>query len=192
MEWNGHCTRWHVQPALFNLGWTMTLGLLSGEDSHSRCTSSTPWSIFCPGLTRSMFFCSAVLAAQHALLTVPCYVSLFHCLWDPSALWVTSRHDGAPRSFTSRTRWFQINYTVHSRSECGCGTAEKYMCILKFFTTWILLFNVFNVQRTITYNIHTDTACVQHVNVGLTQARPNNWKCLGFLSQQCTHCTAKM
>ena len=76
MEWNGHCTRWHVQPALFNLGWTMTLGLLSREDSHSRCTSSTPWSIFCPGLTRSMFFCSAVLAAQHVLLTIPCYMFL--------------------------------------------------------------------------------------------------------------------
>ena len=69
-------SRWHVQPAQFNLGWTMTLGLLSGEGSHSRCTSSTPWSIFCPGLTRSMFFCSAVLAAQHALLTVPYYMFL--------------------------------------------------------------------------------------------------------------------
>ena len=34
----------------------------------------------------------------------------------------------------------------------------------------------FTVQRTNTYvhtYIHTDTACIQHVNVGLAQARPN-------------------
>ena len=34
----------------------------------------------------------------------------------------------------------------------------------------------FTVRRTNTYThtyIHTDTACVQHVNVGLAQARPN-------------------
>ena len=33
--------------------------------------------------------------------------------------------------------------------------------------------SVFKVQRMSTY-IHTDTTCVQQVNVGLTQARPNN------------------
>ena len=65
---------WPVYLALFNLGWATyyrTPGLLSGcgymRDNFSSCTSCTPWSIFCPGLTQSMFFCSAVSAARCAL-----------------------------------------------------------------------------------------------------------------------------
>ena len=45
----------------------MTLGLLSREDSLSRCTSSTSWSSFVLGLLGLCFFCSAVSAVRHAL-----------------------------------------------------------------------------------------------------------------------------
>ena len=36
-----------------------------------------------------------------------------------------------------------------------------------------MLFNKYETYGTTYKNIHTDTACVQHVNVGLAQARPN-------------------
>ena len=39
----------------------------TGFDYFSSCTSSTPCSIFCPGLTQSAFFCSAVSAAKCTL-----------------------------------------------------------------------------------------------------------------------------
>ena len=71
---------------------------------------------------------------------------------------------------------FHINYPLDLLQEHGC---EKCKCIFKFFATRLSLFNEYECIYGTTYEyihtyIHTDTACVQHVNVGLAQARPNN------------------
>ena len=71
----------------------------------------------------------------------------------------------------ARTRWLHINCTIHLRMWLwDCRE------IFKFFTTRVLLFNIFIVRRMNTYiqtYIHTDSACVQHINVGLAQAQAN-------------------
>ena len=71
----------------------------------------------------------------------------------------------------ARTRWLHINCTKHLRTRLwDCRE------IFNFFTTRVLLFNIFMVRRMNTYiqtYIHTDSACVQHVNVGLAQAQAN-------------------
>ena len=57
----------------------------------------------------------------------------------------------------------------------------------KFITTQLLLFNKYECIYGTTYEyihtyIQTDTACIQHVNVGITQACPND-KSLPMTSQ---------
>ena len=64
-----------------------------------------------------------------------------------------------------RTQWFHINYHVEKH---GCETAKKCMCIFKFFTMRVLLFNKYGCIYCTTYKyIHTDIASVQHINVSL-------------------------
>ena len=88
---------------------------------------------------------------------------------------------------TSRTRLCHIddrppklhfeNFNIDYPLDLLC--CENYKCIFKFSQRdYRYSTNTkFTVRRTNTYihtYIHTDTARVQHVNVGLAQARPNN------------------
>ena len=94
----------------------------------------------------------------------------------PLFAWVTSRtrlchvNDRPPKL---RFENFNIDYLLVGLDllqEHGC---EKFKCIFKFFTTWLSLFNKYEIYGT-TYEyihtyIHTDTARVQHINVGNTK-----------------------
>ena len=146
---------------------TRTLGLLpecvAKQDNLSSCTSTRLGLSFVLGL---LILCS-VSAAWRAL-SRSFYVSF------PS-LFVGD--------FVSHfeTRWCYISTTSEPRSistapyiwERGCGTTEKYS---NFSQRELLLFNIFLVWHMNTYiqtYIHTDSACIQHVNVGLAQAQAN-------------------
>ena len=122
-------------------------------------------------------FWSAASTAQSAVT----FDSTFLFEAPPLLAWVTSRtrlcHIERPPKLHFEN--FNINYLLDLLCmlwEHGC---EKYTeCIFKFFTTRLSLFNEYEIYGT-TYEyiyiyIHTDTASVQHVNVGLAQARPNN------------------
>ena len=69
-----------------------------------------------------------------------------------------------------------VPYHLGLRWEHGLDYLE--ILVHKFFTTWLLLFNKYKCVDGMMYKcidtyIHTDTASVQHVKVGLAQARPN-------------------
>ena len=80
--------------------------------------SSTPCSIFCPGLTLSVFFLLCRFNSVARSVTFDStFRFLLRCLQGPS--WVTSRtrwwHIDEPRCFISRTRCFHINYPLDLR-----------------------------------------------------------------------------
>ena len=144
------------------------------------CKSSTPCSIFCLGLTQSLFFycSSSVVCTLDSMLLC--------CLSQ-----VTSRtrwcHIDDPQSFTLRTRWFRYHiplkfilrtwlWDCHKTATHALSTFHKFSIAIQ------------QIQMYLWYDIWThthireDTACAQHVNVGFTQACPN-YVCLALYVQ---------
>ena len=76
-------------------------------------------------------------------------------------------------------QWFHASCPLDLCSEHGCSTAKKYTYILTFFKMQL---NNFTVQHTNTY-MHTDTTCIQHVNMGLAQARPSYTLASGLIDR---------
>ena len=110
----------------------------------SSCSSSTPCFLLCPWLT------------QPVLYLFCCFNSV------PGAL---SRL--ILRFFLRLLRCLRGSLREH---DCATSTIDH-----RSFTLRTPISTTFTVRRTNTYThtyIHTDTACVQHVNVGLAQARP--------------------
>ena len=105
-------------------------------------------------------FCSAVPTARSAVTFDSTF--LFDC-WGSSVVCVGHFENTIvpyrrpPKLYFEN---FNINYPL--------DLLEEHGSIFKFFTTRLSLFNEYEI----TY-IHTDAACVQHINVGLAQARPN-------------------
>ena len=147
------------------------------RDYLNKCMSSTPFFLFCPGLTQPVFFLLCCFnGAAH------CHVRFYVSLSGSSVVCGIFRgslqeHDCAI-STTPKLHFvnFRINFPEDLLQKHGCK------CIFKFFATQLSLFNDYECIYGTTYEhihtyihtyIHTDTACVQHVNVGLAQARPN-------------------
>ena len=176
MEWNSHCT--HLTRATYYDSRAIIRVRLR-ETSISSCTSSTPRSIFCPGLTQSVFFLLCCFSSAAWSVTFDSMLPfLLCCLWGPSHATLRARwcHTDDPQSFTPRARWFHINYLLDLRWEHGWDCREIHVhiifhsqCDYRYSTNT----SVFTVRIHTYMYIHTDTTCVQHVNVGLAQARPN-------------------
>ena len=138
------------------------------------CTRSMPCSSFCPGLTHTI--CILLLSCFSSVTQSVMFESMFPfllcCLQGLS--WVTDNRIVLYRlppklNFENTMVLYQHPLGLDLHWEHGCETAKKYTCIFNFsqreFCYWIY-------GTTYEY-IHTDTAWVQHVNVGLAQARPN-------------------
>ena len=124
MEWNGHCTH-PTRVSKHCLSWVELatyydsfLGVATG-DNLSNCKRSTPCSIFCLGLTQPVFFSFHSYTSAGVLCHTWFYISFSPPLFVVSFVghfentMVQYRQD--PISFTSRTRWFHINYPLDLR-----------------------------------------------------------------------------
>ena len=123
-------------------------------------------SLLCPGRTQPVLF---LVCCFKSAVT---FDSTFLFEAPPLFAWVTLRtrlcHIDDPRSFTLRTST-STRFTLHALTSLSAFSNfsqhdNRYSTNTKF-----------TVRRKNTYmHMHTYTACVQHVNVGLAQARPNN------------------
>ena len=160
----------------------MTLGLLSAQGYTGSYKSSTPCSTFCSRLAQFVFFCSGCCFSSVArsilrFLSPPLFAGSFAGHFNNMIVPYrqppkfhfknTMVPHQLPLRLTLAMRllrnthvfFFQIFHNAISlfkRYECIYGTRYEYIL------TYIHIY------------IHTDIACVQHVNVGLVQARPNN------------------
>ena len=139
------------------------------QDNLTSCTNSTPWSTFCSGLTQSMFFCSAVSAAQRALShLVDHSMFLFPSIvcWGPSR--VTLRHDGtismtSEASLREKDGFISTVPYIHVENM----TAEVFY----FCYSMCLWYDIWYVHTNIDTCVHTDTTCIKQIKE-LAQAHP--------------------
>ena len=142
----------------------------------------------CPGLTQSMFFLLCCFSSAACSVKFDSMFPFLNCyLWGPLQVNLKTQccHIKDPQSFTSRTRWFHINYTLDLCWAHGCKTAEEYTCTFKFFhNATIANTNVFTVQHTNTY-IRTYIRTLLPFNTlmrGLLRLAPiSEWVVFGFL-----------
>ena len=155
----------------------------TGPVNDSRkTTSAAAWPArlcfpFCPGLTQPVFF--ALLFQWHSVLSclTLCFSFRLLCyLWGTLRVTLRTRlcHIYDPRSFTS---WTSIS-TIPLRFTLGTWLWEIQVYFSNFSQRdyWYST-NTTYLQYDIRIHAYilTDTACVQHVNVGLAQARPNQY-----------------
>ena len=107
------------------------------RDNLSSCTSSTLWS--CMLVLGLLSLCSFALLFQQrgTLCHVQSTVMFFSFIVCGSFSFVSHFETRwcyikDPQSFTSRTRWFHINYAVHSCLEHGCGLLKNTHAFSKF------------------------------------------------------------
>ena len=175
-----HMDRSQAPPSSLSLFFA---GMLDGacerfsQDYLSSCMTSTPCFLFCPGLTQPVFF--ALLFQWHSVLSclTLCFSFRLLCyLWGTLRVTLRTRlcHIYDPRSFTS---WTSIS-TIPLRFTLGTWLWEIQVYFSNFSQRdyWYST-NTTYLQYDIRIHAYilTDTACVQHVNVGLAQARPNQY-----------------
>ena len=159
----------------------MTLGLLSGRGYKGSYTSSMPCSIICSRLTQFVLDC-CFSSAVHSVMFNSMFPFLLHCLWGlhRSLRQHNSAISTTPQSFTSRTRWFHINYPLDLHWETwlwDCREIRTHL-ILDFsqrgycYSTNMKVFSVYGH----TYASKPTFTCILQCSpssVGLAQARPN-------------------
>ena len=146
------------------------------QDYLSCCTNLAL--SFVLGLLNLCSFCSA----SHSVMFDSMFPFLLCCLWSYFAGHFENTvvpYLQRPKVHYNNTTVQPTNYLLDLCREHGWDWHEKYTSciILSHFSQHNYCYstnaNVFTVWRMKTY-IHTDTTCIQHVNVGLAQACPNN------------------
>ena len=153
---------------------------LVSRDYLSSCTSSTPCFLFFPGLTQPVFF---LVCCFDSTAPARCHVRFYVSQLSGSSvvcgvLRGSLREHDCAISTTPEASLRELPYELPLRFTLGTWRCRLHSVFSNFsqrdyrYSTNTKL----TVRRTNTYihtYIHTDTACVQHVNVGLAQARPN-------------------
>ena len=151
--------------------------------------------LYCLGLTQSVFSLLCCSGAWHSLSgSILCF--LFSSVVCRVLRRSLREHDGTildnPQSFVLRKWWFHITYpsviftlrtllwdcreiatsAFSNLSQCDyCYSTNTNVFMVWCMNTYVHLHTYIHTYIH-TYR-QTDTVCVQHVNVGLTQARPN-------------------
>ena len=140
-------------------------------DYLSSCTSSTPCFFFCPGLTQPVFFllCSFNSTARCHVRFYRYAVSLSGSSVVCGVLRGSPREHDCAISTTPEASLRKLSYQLPLRFNMAVHV--RLSVFSNFSQATIVIQRIRNLRYDV--RIHTDTACVQHVNlnVELAQAR---------------------